>query len=161
MFEQERVVLTKRYATRLQSQTWMWHWCRSKVHRRYTDVEKRRDKKNAKFSYKYVIRCSVRTYTKSLLLSKRRIVGGAAIAFSYMMILFISILTTGFVNPVWPVYYNVGVLMTTKLNSPFDLERCGPAVDLALEKVNREILRVHNIELHKIQARYVILRSLA
>ena len=46
--------------------------------------------------------------------------------------------------------------MTTNLNSPFDLERCGPAVDLALEKVNREILSVHNVELHKIQARYVI-----
>ncbi len=52
------------------------------------------------------------------------------------------------------VFYNVGVLMTTKLNSPFDLERCGPAVDLALEEVNENILKHHNIELKKVQARW-------
>ncbi|GBP27299.1 hypothetical protein EVAR_77313_1 [Eumeta japonica] len=32
--------------------------------------------------------------------------------------------------------YKVGVLMASRLDSPFDLERCGPAVDLGLEKVN-------------------------
>lgn len=51
------------------------------------------------------------------------------------------------------VYYNVGVLMTTKLNSPFDLERCGPAVDLALQKVNEDMLRTHHVQLRKVQAR--------
>lgn len=50
-------------------------------------------------------------------------------------------------------YYNVGVLMTTKLNSPFDLERCGPAVDLALKDVNEKFLKSHNIQLRKVQAR--------
>lgn len=50
-------------------------------------------------------------------------------------------------------YYNVGVLMTTKLNSPFDLERCGPAVDLALKDVNEKILKARNIQLRKVQAR--------
>lgn len=51
------------------------------------------------------------------------------------------------------VYYNVGVLMTTKLNSPFDLERCGPAVDLALQTVNQDMLRMHRVQLRKVQAR--------
>lgn len=36
-------------------------------------------------------------------------------------------------------------------DSPFDLERCGPAVDLALERVNKEFLKVHNIQLRKVQ----------
>lgn len=50
-------------------------------------------------------------------------------------------------------YYNVGVLMASHLNSPFDLERCGPAVDLALERVNEIFLKVHNIQLRKVQGR--------
>lgn len=49
--------------------------------------------------------------------------------------------------------YNVGVLMASNLDSPFDLERCGPAVDLALAEVN-EFLSVHKVQLHKVQARY-------
>ena len=36
-------------------------------------------------------------------------------------------------------------------DSPFDLERCGPAVDLALERVNEEFLKDHNIRLRKVQ----------
>lgn len=36
-------------------------------------------------------------------------------------------------------------------DSPFDLERCGPAVDLALERVNKEFLQMHNIQLRKVQ----------
>jgi hypothetical protein len=49
--------------------------------------------------------------------------------------------------------YNVGVLMASSLDSPFDLERAGPAVDMALELVNKEFLSHHNIRLHKQQAR--------
>ncbi|XP_025989515.1 atrial natriuretic peptide receptor 1 isoform X1 [Solenopsis invicta] len=49
--------------------------------------------------------------------------------------------------------YNVGVLMASHLDSPFDLERCGPAVDLALEEVN-EFLKVHSVQLRKVQGSY-------
>jgi len=49
--------------------------------------------------------------------------------------------------------YNVGVLMASSLNSPFDLERAGPAVDMALELVNKEFLSQHNIRLQKQQGR--------
>jgi len=49
--------------------------------------------------------------------------------------------------------YNVGVLMASSLNSPFDLERAGPAVDMALELVNKEFLSHHNIRLQKQQGR--------
>lgn len=48
--------------------------------------------------------------------------------------------------------YNVGVLMASHLDSPFDLERCGPAVDLALAEVN-EFLSVHSVQLRKVQGR--------
>ncbi|KAK9745678.1 Receptor family ligand binding region [Popillia japonica] len=51
-------------------------------------------------------------------------------------------------------YYNVGVLMASHLDSPFDLERCGPAVDLALEEVNERFLSQHRIKLRKVQASY-------
>ncbi|XP_046753258.1 atrial natriuretic peptide receptor 2-like [Diprion similis] len=49
--------------------------------------------------------------------------------------------------------YNVGVLMASHLDSPFDLERCGPAVDLALAEVN-EFLTGHNVQLQKVQGSY-------
>lgn len=52
-------------------------------------------------------------------------------------------------------YFNVGVLMASKLDSPFDLERCGPAVDLALEEINEKFLTKHRIRLTKVQARFV------
>lgn len=52
-------------------------------------------------------------------------------------------------------YYNVGVLMASQLDSPFDLERCGPAVDLALEEVNERFLSQHGIRINKVQARYI------
>ncbi|XP_023309722.1 atrial natriuretic peptide receptor 1 [Anoplophora glabripennis] len=51
-------------------------------------------------------------------------------------------------------YYNVGVLMVSHLNSPFDLERCGPAVDMALEKINEKYLAKHKIVLRKVQGSY-------
>ncbi|XP_055856918.1 atrial natriuretic peptide receptor 1 [Episyrphus balteatus] len=51
------------------------------------------------------------------------------------------------------VFY-VGVLMASHLDSPFDLERCGPAVDLALDAINEEFLKPHNITLRKVQASY-------
>lgn len=38
-------------------------------------------------------------------------------------------------------------------DSPFDLERCGPAVDLALDVINEEFLKPHKIKLRKVQAR--------
>jgi hypothetical protein len=57
--------------------------------------------------------------------------------------------------------YNVGVLMASSLDSPFDLERAGPAVDMALELINRQFLSQHNIRLHKQQARYSALASFA
>ncbi|CAK1584778.1 unnamed protein product [Parnassius mnemosyne] len=44
--------------------------------------------------------------------------------------------------------------MASRLDSPFDLERCGPAVDLALDKVNDKFLSHHNIELQKVQGSY-------
>lgn len=50
-------------------------------------------------------------------------------------------------------YLNVGVLMASQLDSPFDLERCGPAVDLALEEVNEVFLKHHQIQLRKVQGR--------
>lgn len=53
--------------------------------------------------------------------------------------------------------YNVGVLMASRLDSPFDLERCGPAVDLALEEVNDRFLSDHGIRLQKVQARLDLL----
>lgn len=53
-------------------------------------------------------------------------------------------------------YFNVGVLMASKLDSPFDLERCGPAVDLALSEINLKFLKQHRIRLTKVQGRYVI-----
>lgn len=49
--------------------------------------------------------------------------------------------------------YKVGVLMASRLDSPFDLERCGPAVDLALDKVNLMFLAHHGIQLEKVQGR--------
>lgn len=49
--------------------------------------------------------------------------------------------------------YKIGVLMASRLDSPFDLERCGPAVDLALDKVNEKFLAHHNVELQKVQGR--------
>jgi len=50
-------------------------------------------------------------------------------------------------------YYNVGVLMVSNLNYPFDLERCGPAVDMALEEINEKFLAQHKIKLLKVQKR--------
>ncbi|XP_046387988.1 atrial natriuretic peptide receptor 1 isoform X2 [Ischnura elegans] len=50
--------------------------------------------------------------------------------------------------------YSVGVLMASRLDSPFDLERCGPAIDLALEEVNEHFLAAHGIRLKKVQASY-------
>ncbi|XP_013162487.1 PREDICTED: atrial natriuretic peptide receptor 2 [Papilio xuthus] len=50
--------------------------------------------------------------------------------------------------------YNIGVLMASRLDSPFDLERCGPAVDIALDVINEKFLAHHNIELKKVQGSY-------
>ncbi|CAH2042612.1 unnamed protein product, partial [Iphiclides podalirius] len=44
--------------------------------------------------------------------------------------------------------------MASRLDSPFDLERCGPAVDLALDKINDKFLAHHNVELQKVQGSY-------
>lgn len=49
--------------------------------------------------------------------------------------------------------YKIGVLMASQIDSPFDLERCGPAVDLALDKVNEKFLAHHGVELQKVQGR--------
>lgn len=46
------------------------------------------------------------------------------------------------------------------LDSPFDLERCGPAVDLALEIVNEKFLKHHKIILRKVQERWVKIMQL-
>uniref|UniRef100_A0A182QDM9 Receptor ligand binding region domain-containing protein n=1 Tax=Anopheles farauti TaxID=69004 RepID=A0A182QDM9_9DIPT len=53
----------------------------------------------------------------------------------------------------YTVYY-VGVLMASHLDSPFDLERCGPAIDLALELVNQSLMKMHNVRLSKVQRSY-------
>ncbi|XP_068620544.1 atrial natriuretic peptide receptor 1 [Battus philenor] len=50
--------------------------------------------------------------------------------------------------------YKIGVLMASRLDSPFDLERCGPAVDIALDKINDKFLAHHNVELQKVQGSY-------
>lgn len=50
-------------------------------------------------------------------------------------------------------YYNIGVLIASQLNSPFDLERCGPAIDMALEEINEKFLRHHQVILKKVQER--------
>uniref|UniRef100_A0A182P368 Guanylate cyclase n=1 Tax=Anopheles epiroticus TaxID=199890 RepID=A0A182P368_9DIPT len=50
--------------------------------------------------------------------------------------------------------YHVGVLMASHLDSPFDLERCGPAIDLALELVNQSLMKMHNVRLSKVQRSY-------
>jgi hypothetical protein len=39
------------------------------------------------------------------------------------------------------------------IDSPFDLERCGPAIDLGLERINEQFLAQHKIYLNKVQAR--------
>jgi hypothetical protein len=68
---------------------------------------------------------------------------------------FASVLTTETSSPLERMrVYNIGVLMASSLDSPFDLERAGPAVDMALELINRQFLSQHNIRLHKQQARY-------
>uniref|UniRef100_A0A182SAB6 Uncharacterized protein n=1 Tax=Anopheles maculatus TaxID=74869 RepID=A0A182SAB6_9DIPT len=54
----------------------------------------------------------------------------------------------------YTVYY-VGVLMASHLDSPFDLERCGPAIDLALELVNQSLMKMHNVRLSKVQRRHL------
>lgn len=43
--------------------------------------------------------------------------------------------------------------MASHLDSPFDLERCGPAVDMALEEINDKFLAHHRIRLRKVQDR--------
>ncbi|XP_059472834.1 atrial natriuretic peptide receptor 1 isoform X1 [Neocloeon triangulifer] len=50
--------------------------------------------------------------------------------------------------------YNVAVLMASRLDSPFDLERCGPAIDLALKEVNEKYLKMHGVQLEKVQRSY-------
>lgn len=52
-------------------------------------------------------------------------------------------------------HYNVGVLLVSGTGSSFDLEKCSPAVDMALDIVNQVYLRPHKIFLHKIQKRLV------
>lgn len=71
---------------------------------------------------------------------------------SLLFLFFIPVLSTSVSTQV----YKVGVLMASRLDSPFDLERCGPAVDLALDKVNEKFLSHHGIELQKVQGRWVI-----
>lgn len=50
-------------------------------------------------------------------------------------------------------FFNVGVLIASNLDSPFDLERCGPAIDMAMEEINEKFLLHHNIQLLKVQGR--------
>ncbi|XP_045460026.1 atrial natriuretic peptide receptor 1 [Harmonia axyridis] len=51
-------------------------------------------------------------------------------------------------------FYNIGVLIASNLDSPFDLERCGPAIDMALEEINEKFLLHHNIRLLKVQGSF-------
>ncbi|ODM94989.1 Atrial natriuretic peptide receptor 1 [Orchesella cincta] len=51
-------------------------------------------------------------------------------------------------------HYNVGVLLVSGTGSSFDLEKCSPAVDMALDIVNQAYLRPHKIFLQKIQKSY-------
>ncbi|GBP68589.1 hypothetical protein EVAR_83677_1 [Eumeta japonica] len=48
--------------------------------------------------------------------------------------------------------------MASRLDSPFDLERCGPAVDLGLEKVN-EMFAHHGVMLEKVQGSCVLRKN--
>jgi atrial natriuretic peptide receptor A len=45
------------------------------------------------------------------------------------------------------------LLITYSTDSPFDLERCGPAIDIGLERINREFLDHHKVFLNKVQKR--------
>lgn len=49
--------------------------------------------------------------------------------------------------------FNVGVLMASKLDTPFDIEKCGPAVDMALEEINRKFLAHHKVRLVAVRDR--------
>ncbi|XP_063540737.1 atrial natriuretic peptide receptor 1 [Cydia strobilella] len=69
------------------------------------------------------------------------------------MLLFVLLLFPGS-SATTKTVYKVGVLMASRLDSPFDLERCGPAVDLALDKVNEKFLAHHGVELQKVQGSY-------
>lgn len=52
-------------------------------------------------------------------------------------------------------HYNVGVLLVSGTGSSFDLEKCSPAVDMAIDTVNDIYLRPHKIMLHKVPGRLV------
>jgi len=51
------------------------------------------------------------------------------------------------------VRYNVGVLLVSNTGASFDLEKCAPAVDLALDYVNEVYMSPHGIVLDKVQSR--------
>jgi len=55
-------------------------------------------------------------------------------------------------------HYNVGVLLVSGTDSSFDLVKCSPAVDMALDIVNDVYLRPHKIKLHKVQRRLVLIK---
>ena len=52
-------------------------------------------------------------------------------------------------------HYNVGVLLVSGTGYGFDLEKCSPAIDMALDYVNQVFLRPHRIHLDKVQRRYI------
>ncbi|CAG9860421.1 unnamed protein product [Phyllotreta striolata] len=78
------------------------------------------------------------------------VVGFLCISSSY------EVCTLGSANPTEDgfKYYKVGVLMASQMNYPFDLERCGPAIDMALAEINRKFLSQHKIKLTKVQSSY-------
>jgi len=53
-------------------------------------------------------------------------------------------------------HYNVGVLLVSGTGSSFDLEKCSPAVDMALDYVNEVYLKHHRVVIHKVQNRFVM-----
>ncbi|XP_054277953.1 atrial natriuretic peptide receptor 1-like [Macrosteles quadrilineatus] len=91
--------------------------------------------------------------TEPTLLQPQSLRGSAMVSLRYML----TVLTLG--SAVFSTdsvkLYNVSVLMASRLDSPFDLERCGPAIDLALEEINDKFLSHHNIKLQKVQESYL------
>ncbi|XP_033751983.1 atrial natriuretic peptide receptor 1-like [Pecten maximus] len=71
--------------------------------------------------------------------------------FSFSIVLMIVLFTSPVMGSSVKEFY-VGVAMIYDANTPYDVERVGPAIDIAIDKVNRDILnssyRVVKIERH-------------
>ena len=67
------------------------------------------------------------------------------------MVLFMFLEIIHYTQGVTDLY--IGVVMIEDAGTPYDIERVGPAIDIAIEKVNSEILN-SSFNLRKIERRY-------